>query len=121
MGTITSVSIGPGQSVPGSNSSSPTPCHFWLAISTATSTTRALYYTSKFFFGPSGTQFPQQGYAVASARAQWTDPSDVFTFALWCDNLADKRYLQAVQYNSFGLGANWSSPRTYGIELIGKF
>lgn len=80
-----------------------------------------LYYTSKFFFGPSGTQFPQKGYAVASARAQWTDPSDVFTVALWCDNLTDKRYLQAVQYNSFGLGANWSSPRTYGIELTGKF
>jgi iron complex outermembrane receptor protein len=80
-----------------------------------------LYYTSKFFFGPSGTQFPQKGYETASARVQWTDPSDVITFAVWCDNLTDKRYLQAVQYNSFGIGANWSPPRTYGIELIGKF
>lgn len=80
-----------------------------------------LYYTSKFYFGPSGIQFPQKGYETASARAQWTDPSQVFTVALWCDNVTQSRYLQAVQYNSFGLGANWSQPRTYGVELAAKF
>lgn len=76
-----------------------------------------LYYTSKFFFGPSGVQFPQKGYEVASARIQWTDPSDAVTVALWGDNLTNKRYLTSMQYNSFGLGANWSAPVTYGVEL----
>lgn len=80
-----------------------------------------LYYTSKFYFGPSGIQFPQKGYEVLSARAQWTDPSDTFTFAIWGDNLTDKRYLTAVQYNSFGLGANWSAPVTYGAEIGFRF
>ncbi len=80
-----------------------------------------LYYTSKFYFGPSGVQFPQKGYEVVSARAQWTDPSDTFTFAIWGDNLTDKRYLTGVQYNSFGLGANWSAPVTYGAEIGFKF
>ncbi len=76
-----------------------------------------LYYTSKFFFGPSGIQFPQKGYEVASARIQWTDPSDAMTVALWGDNLTNKRYLTSMQYNSFGLGANWNAPVSYGVEL----
>ncbi|MCE7796726.1 TonB-dependent receptor [Sphingobium sufflavum] len=80
-----------------------------------------LYYTSSFNFGPAGIQFPQKAYEVATARAQWTDPSDTYTIALWGDNLTNNRYLTAVQYNSFGLGANWSAPTTYGIELGAKF
>ena len=80
-----------------------------------------LYYTSGFFFGPSGNQFPGGNYEVLSARAQWTDPSARFTVALYGDNLTNSRYLTAVQYNSFGLGANWSAPTTYGIELGVKF
>ncbi|MEW9856444.1 TonB-dependent receptor [Novosphingobium sp. M1R2S20] len=80
-----------------------------------------LYYTSEFYFGPSGIQFPQEGYEVLSARVQWTDPSDTYTLAVWGDNLTDNRYVTAVQYNSFGLGANWSAPITYGVELSARF
>jgi iron complex outermembrane receptor protein len=80
-----------------------------------------LYLTSKVHFGPSGIQFPQEGYEVASARAQWTDPSDRFTIAVWGDNLTNNRYITAVQYNTIGLGANWSAPTTYGIELGFKY
>lgn len=80
-----------------------------------------LYYTSKVNFGPSGVQFPQKAYEVASARAQWTDPSDTFTVAVWGDNLTNNRYKTAVQYNTIGLGANWSSPTTYGVEVGVKF
>ncbi|MFA7602720.1 MAG: TonB-dependent receptor [Novosphingobium sp.] len=80
-----------------------------------------LYYTSEFFFGPSGVQFPQKAYEVLSARAQWTDPSETYTVAVWGDNLTNNRYLTAVQYNTVGMGANWSAPTTYGIELGVKF
>lgn len=80
-----------------------------------------LYYTSSFFFGPSGNQFPGGNYEVVSARVQWTDRSDKFTLALYGDNLTNNRYLTAVQYNSFGLGANWSAPTTYGVEASVKF
>ena len=79
------------------------------------------YYTSEVHFGPSGVQFPQGAYEVASARAQWTDPSDTFTLAVWGDNLTNNRYKTAVQYNTIGLGANWSSPTTYGVEVGVKF
>ncbi|MEJ5978853.1 TonB-dependent receptor [Novosphingobium sp. PS1R-30] len=80
-----------------------------------------LYYTSSFNFGPSGVQFPQKGYEVVSARVQWTDPSETYTLALWGENLTNKRFLTAVQYNSFGLDANWNQPVTYGVELSARF
>jgi len=80
-----------------------------------------LYYSSKFFFGPSGIQFPQDNYATLSLRAQWTDPDDRYTVALYGENITNSRYLTQVQYSNFGIGANWSKPVTYGIELGAKF
>jgi len=76
-----------------------------------------LYYSSKFFFGPSGIQFPQKAYEVLSLRAQWTDPSGRFKVALWGDNVTNSRYKTAVQYGPTAIGSNWSQPVTYGVEL----
>lgn len=80
-----------------------------------------LYYSSSLYFGPSGIQFPQSGFATLALRAQWTDPSDRFTVALYGDNVTNKRYLTQVQYSNFGIGANWSKPASYGVELGAKF
>jgi iron complex outermembrane recepter protein len=80
-----------------------------------------LYYSSKFFFGPSGVQFPQKGYEVLSLRAQWTDASDRYMIAVYGDNVTNSRYKTGVQYGNNGIGANWSKPVTYGIELGVKF
>ncbi|MGE3692237.1 MAG: TonB-dependent receptor [Novosphingobium sp.] len=80
-----------------------------------------LYYTSKFYFGPSGVQFPQKGYEVLSLRAQWVDPSDHFMVAVFGDNVTNNRYMTGVQYTNNGIGANWSKPATWGIELGAKF
>jgi len=79
------------------------------------------FYSSKFFFGPSGIQFPQKAYGVLSLRAEWADPSDHYTLALFGDNVADSVHLTQVQYSNFGIGANWSKPATYGVELGFKF
>ena len=80
-----------------------------------------LYYTSEFFFGPSGLQFPQKGYEILSLRAQWSDPADRFQIAVYGDNLTNNRYMTGVQYGNNGIGANWSKPATYGVELGVKF
>lgn len=80
-----------------------------------------LYYSSKFYFGPSGNQFPQKGYETLSLRAQWVDPSDRFTIALWGENVTNSRYYTQLQYNNNGIGANWSKPVTYGVEFGTKF
>lgn len=80
-----------------------------------------LYYSSKFFFGPSGIQFPQKGYEVLSLRAQWEDSSERFMVAVYGDNVTNSRYKTGVQYGNNGIGANWSKPVTYGVEFGVKF
>jgi iron complex outermembrane recepter protein len=80
-----------------------------------------LYYTSKFFFAPSGIQFPQKAYEVLSLRAQWTDPSDTYHVALWGDNVTNSRYKTQVQFDNNGIGSNWSKPVTFGIEVGARF
>ena len=79
-----------------------------------------LYYTSKFYFD-AAEQFLQKGYATVSLRAQWIDPSERFTLAVYGDNVTDKRYLTQVQYNTLGMGAVWNAPVTWGIQLGIKY
>lgn len=80
-----------------------------------------LYYTSKFFFGPSGVQFPQKGYENLTLRAQWTDPSDRFTLAVFGENVTNARYRTQVLYNTFGISSVWNKPASWGIEAGFKF
>ena len=80
-----------------------------------------LFYSSKFYAGPSGIQFPQEGYETLSLRAEWTDPSDRFTFGLWGDNVTNSRYRTQVQYANNGIGANWNKPVTYGFDISARF
>jgi iron complex outermembrane receptor protein len=79
-----------------------------------------LYYTSSFFFDPE-QQFRQNGYEVLALRAEWTDPSDRYTVALFGDNVTGKRYRTQVLFNTLGTGSVWNAPVTYGIELGAKF
>lgn len=79
-----------------------------------------LYYTSKFYHDPT-QQFPQGGYELLSARAQWADPSDRFTLAVFGDNITGKRHITVISYNTVGTGAAWNAPATWGVELGAKF
>ena len=80
-----------------------------------------LYYTSKIFFGPSGTQFLQPAYFTLAMRAQWKHPSKNYYVAVFGDNVTNDRYRTGVQYNTIGSGANWSAPAIWGVELGAKF
>jgi iron complex outermembrane recepter protein len=80
-----------------------------------------VYFSSEFFFSPSGTQFRQPSYTTLALRTQWTDPSKKYFVALYGDNLTNERYRTQVQYNGFGIGASWSAPATWGVELGAKF
>jgi iron complex outermembrane recepter protein len=79
-----------------------------------------LYYTSSLYFDPS-QQFKQKAYEVLSLRAQWRDPSERYTVAVYGDNLTDNRYQTQVLFNTLGIGSVWSAPATYGVELSAKF
>jgi iron complex outermembrane receptor protein len=80
-----------------------------------------VYYTSRFYFSPSGTEFAQPSYTTLGVRAQWDDPSKHYMVALFGDNVTDIRYRTQVQYNGLGIGASWDAPATVGIELGAKF
>ena len=80
-----------------------------------------LYYTSAIYFSPSGTQFRQPGYVTLALRAQWEDVSRRFTLAVFGDNVTDTRYRTQVQFNAFGIGAQWNQPATVGVEGGVKF
>ncbi|MCX7283229.1 MAG: TonB-dependent receptor, partial [Novosphingobium sp.] len=80
-----------------------------------------LYYNSKFFFGPSGTQFPQTGYEVLGLRAEWTDASEKLSLAVYGDNVTNQRYRTQVQYNNFGVGSVWNYPVSYGVQVGVKY
>ena len=81
----------------------------------------SLYYTSKIFMSPSGTQFLQPAYTTLDVRAQWTLPSKNYYVALWGTNVTNDRYRNQVQYNGFGIGGGWSAPAIWGVELGAKF
>ena len=79
-----------------------------------------LYYTSSFYFDPE-QQFKQSGYETLSLRAEWTDPSEHYTIAVFGDNVTNKRYQTQVLFTTLGTGAVWNSPVTYGVSLGAKF
>ncbi len=79
-----------------------------------------LYYTSSFFADPE-QQFKQNGYALLSLRAQWVDPSERFTVAVYGDNVTNKRYESQVLFTTLGIGNVWAPPATYGVSLGVKF
>ncbi len=79
-----------------------------------------LYYTSRIYFSPSGTQFQQPAYTTLAVRAQW-NPAKNYYVAVFGDNVANSRYRTQVQYKGFGIGAQWSAPAIWGVEFGAKY
>ena len=79
-----------------------------------------LYHTSKFYFDTS-EQFAQKGYTLLGLRAEWTDPSDHYTLAVYADNVLDEKYRRQNQMNGLGIGAVWAPPFTAGASIRAKF
>jgi len=72
-----------------------------------------LSYTSGFFFDTS-QQYYQKGYELLSLRAEWTEPSNRFTFAVFTDNLTNARYRNQVLPGQTGIQSVWGYPTTVG-------
>jgi iron complex outermembrane receptor protein len=78
------------------------------------------YFSSYFYFSPSGTEFRQPSYTTLALRAQWDSPSKRYMAAIYGDNVSNVRYREAIQYTGFGAGASWNAPATWGIEVGAK-
>lgn len=79
-----------------------------------------VYYSSKIYFDAANNN-EQGAYAVVNLRAAWTDPSDHFTFAAYCNNVTDKAYIAQVLPNGPGTGVAWNAPRVIGGSIAYKY
>lgn len=79
-----------------------------------------LSYTSKFFFDTSEQSF-QDGYELLSLRAEWTDPSDRYSVAVFGDNVTDSEYRTMVSPAQIAFQSAWGAPATVGVSLRGRF
>lgn len=79
-----------------------------------------LYHTSSFYFDLA-EQFRQDAYDLVGLRAEWTDPSDRFTLAVYGDNILNEKYYSQVIYHSPSIGTVWGAPRTWGVSARVKF
>lgn len=62
------------------------------------------------------------GYGVVNARLSWRPDHGGLEFALWCRNLADRRYLTNRVRDFLGTRTlTRGDPRTYGAELSARF
>lgn len=79
------------------------------------------YHSSKFYFNATD-QLEQGAHNTLALRAEWTDPSDRFTVALYGDNVAGTRYLtEASAGVPLGGGTGWSSPALMAGEIRARF
>jgi iron complex outermembrane recepter protein len=74
------------------------------------------YYTTKIFFD-SSDQLEQGAYSLLGLRAAWTDASGRYTAALFGNNVTNTHYRTQVLGNTFGIGAIWGYPATYGASF----
>jgi iron complex outermembrane receptor protein len=74
------------------------------------------YYTSKIYFDTSD-QYWQKAYNTLALRAEWTDPSDRYTVAVYGANLTNEHYKTQVLESFYGIGATWSAPVTFGGSI----
>lgn len=79
-----------------------------------------LAYTSKAYFD-SSQQYSSPGYELLSLRAEWTDPSERYTLAVYGDNITDSKYYTQILPGQFAIQTVWGQPVSWGISARAKF
>lgn len=80
----------------------------------------SLYHTDSFYFD-AAQQFRQPAYDLVGLRAEWTDPSDHYTLAVYGDNIAGAKYYTQVIPHAPAPSAIWGAPETWGVSVKAKF
>ncbi len=79
-----------------------------------------IYYSSKLFFD-TNEQLPQKAFATLGLRAEWTDPTDRYVFAVAGNNVTSARYLTQLAQTGNAVAATWSPPATVAGSIKLKF
>lgn len=77
-------------------------------------------YSSKLYFD-AANQFSQKSYEQVSLRAEWVDPSDHFTLAIFGENITGSKYRTQVLPGQFAILQTWGSPATIGGSIRFKY
>jgi iron complex outermembrane receptor protein len=78
------------------------------------------YYTSNFYFD-SSELYQQDSYDLLSLRADWTNPSEVYTLSIYGDNVTDSEYRTQVLPQAYGGLSMWGAPATVGASVRVNF
>lgn len=79
-----------------------------------------LYYSSRFY-EDLADQIAQPAYTTLGLRAEWTDPSDRLTVAVYGDNVTNKRYYLSGQTSSTSYPVVWAAPAMVFGEIKYRF
>ncbi|MDP3673840.1 MAG: TonB-dependent receptor [Novosphingobium sp.] len=60
-------------------------------------------------------------YSLVNARVGYTPDSELWSLALWVNNLFDKKYFDDVVAAGPGIRGSYGTPRIYGVDLKFKF
>lgn len=75
-----------------------------------------VYHSSEFYFDSSNA-YKQDAYDLLGIRAEWTDPSEHYTLAVFGDNLTDEEYRNQALPQFYGTLSSWGAPMTYGVSV----
>lgn len=78
------------------------------------------YYSSDFYFD-SSELYRQDAYDLLSLRAQWTNPTGLYSIAVYGDNVTDSEYRSQVFGQAYGGLSMWGTPATAGVALSVNF
>jgi iron complex outermembrane receptor protein len=79
-----------------------------------------LYHSSENYYDLAD-QFAAPSYNLLTLRAEWRDPSDRFSVALFGENVLDEEYITLINATGFGIGTTWGRRAMFGIELGAEF
>ena len=74
------------------------------------------YYSTDFYFD-SSELYRQDAYDLLSLRAEWTNPTGLYTVSVYGDNVTDSEYRSQVFGQAYGGLSMWGTPATAGISL----
>jgi iron complex outermembrane receptor protein len=77
-------------------------------------------YTSSFYWQP-GNFTREDPYGLLNARLSWTEPSGVYTFSVWGNNLTDETYSFYSTVSNAAAVDSLARPREFGVGAAAKF
>jgi outer membrane receptor for ferrienterochelin and colicin len=81
----------------------------------------ANYYHNGGWYSEADNVQRQKAYDLINSSLTWSAANDAYWVRLWGKNLTDKAVATQISSTTFGTGAAYQAPRTFGVEFGVKF